>query len=441
MIYLGFVSVYKRYRLSEKLKEEKQLFPEPVQASVTYHNKKKVSLNTSQDNKENLSPIVLIGELSRLQSMEMNTKNNLVQKWLETNEKVHSPARKPFTDINVNSPFTRSNKNISLNNVKHVYNRKIGKKDVKKNKNSKNFLSCKQKKSSTYFSLSTLKQHDCGKNKKEKKSESEFKSISYDKEFHQHDHCSEDNNDSTTGNIDTIVVEDSPTQEFDKDRRAWLAVVECEKNESNDKGQINSTGNNNGSKTKIKPHVSDNFIRVQKKVCFYKKALLYKSCHLCLNSYKKDKSSGYHGLNSKDVYILVNTNSVLTSIKVIDNKHDLNIKKSISTQTEDLQKYVDTAVIPNNNKQVAIKSQDIFVNDTCLYEETEKSTKNLEKEDLTNINKSGDLPCQVINDSDSDVEIDCSGTFEVVADVHTPKIMYVLVKIIILSFTVELIQL
>ncbi|CAG4975556.1 unnamed protein product [Parnassius apollo] len=419
------VDVYRRYRLSEKLKLEKEVFPEPVQASIKYFNKRRSSQLSSLTDKENHIPLLLPVEATD-DSMNMNTRINLVQKWLETNENVQSPVRKPFADINVNSPFTSvrqrstpiKNKSVLLENSKNDFKKKLRKRSTS---NKSNSLNVKHRKSTReLLSPSFVKEHynDNKKISNQYNTGKTPKSVEILQNVKNYYNREND-----------IIIDGNESTAVDKDKIAWLAVLENEKkHQSHDLDNKSDNMILQYDATKTKEIRNNEHAKPKKNVCFYKKDFLYKSCLVCLRNFQK-LSLACQRLDSNDVSVTINTKSMSTSIKVSNN--EITIKKnneismnviskcSVATQTDGKLYNVNTtkvlphSKIPIEKEDLQVSSQDLFKDDAIV---TDNNNTRVDIENVKKLVKESVPHCIVINDSDSDV--DCSGTLEVTADVH-----------------------
>ncbi|XP_013175807.1 PREDICTED: uncharacterized protein LOC106123934 [Papilio xuthus] len=402
------IDVYRRYRLSEKLRIENQLFPECIQASVKYYNKRKSSNIQTSDDKENLVPSFFAGEgLNNSHSTTMNTRINLVQKWLEKNENVEKPVRKPFSDINVNNSIRTNRENkfkkgLKLHNQENDLNKKS--KKIKKEKNySKN-----KKNSKNVLSPSLLNYY---KNEAKNKSEPE-NSLNFNKKSSKVEtDCSKYEN-NTDVELDTIIIEDT---QVDKDKDAWLKVVEEHNKESiyniKDIPKSIELKALSEPQDEVKPYSIK-----QKNVYYYKKSYLFKSCYFCLKNDVGSIRTENQRLNSNNVSITINTNSISSTITVLREDEDHNdtviAKHSIETQTDD---DIHVSVEPKHLSPSYdnISSPDLFVDDVNKHADIHK--ENIIDRDI-GITDNSYSHC-VINDSDSD-DMDCSGPIKVSVDVH-----------------------
>ncbi|XP_068632572.1 uncharacterized protein [Battus philenor] len=425
------VDVYRRSRLSEKLEIENKLFPKSIQAPVKYTNKRKSMLFT-KESKENINSLFLYGEeigsgTDKMDSTTMNTRVNLVQKWLENNEKDQTQIRRPFSNINVNTPVFRNRENVGyggknskLSNEKRyakkrfqTHNKNLPRKDMGENFTKKvlnqSLLSRSNNARTTHVSQTE-------ENTDDDKISNENNSIQIKNTSTKNMIC--DINDCT----DTIVIEDSTTQIVDKDQQAWLAVLEANNSfrksyDSTDKKQYNDVMYNN-----------------TKNVYFYKKDLLYKSCYFCLNDYKTYKLENQR-LNSNDVSITIETNSIVTSMTVRNNEQYVDrviTKHSKEIQTDESSIATTETLVATfsstHEKNLNIVSEDILPDKRKNCKKNEKHDMKCAKESFTDYNnliKKSPYHHYFVNDSDSDVDIDVSDQLEVTADVHrSEEIMY-----------------
>lgn len=386
---------------------ENQLFPECIQASAKYYNKRRSSNIRTSDDKENLFSSFYAGEeLNKSYSTTMNTRINLVQKWLEKNEKVERPIRKPFSDVNVNNSFRSNTENKIKKGLKaHNQENNLNKKSKKVNKDKN--ISKTKKKSKIVSSPSLL---DYYKNETIKNKAKPENILNFDKKYDISPKVVTDNkyeNNTDVEYIDTIVIEDTQSQVVDKDRDAWLKVVEEHNKESNDfKDKLKSSERIPLSETQLEliPHSVNN----EKNVIYYKKAYLFKSCHSCLrNDVESVHCSCENQRLNSNISITINTNSISSTIKVLRDDENFNskvIKHTIETQTEDF-----NHISPSYEN---ISSPDLFLDDVKKLEDIDK--ENLNDKDIGIIDNS---ISHNINDSDSD-DMECSGPIKVSVDVH-----------------------
>ncbi|XP_013191131.2 uncharacterized protein LOC106135393 [Amyelois transitella] len=374
--------VYKRQRLSDQLKVEKELFPDCIQAPVKYSNKRK-SLKSSffGKNKENSQQPFYPGEqISSLKTVKMK-KSNYVQQWLESNS---TKSRKPFSNINVN------NQTFSSGAVQDVRKKSSIKSIAVKNK----FLN--ESKQLT----KTDKNRKVGANThSDKNLQSFFKSYkeNVNTEYTVKDYLRLKNTSKVGWKDDSgivmdeecITIEDTPTEIIDKDELALRAVHEAEKNEHSDY----STNDNVESRytSKIKDKI---------KVVYKKRSLLYLSCPNCSSHAQNHKtsnisiaieygSSNEANVNKKSVAVQTDISEIfdtITSVELDKNNDELLTQKT--TSEEDF----------------VLGSQDVFMDDLEIFNENKKN-------DLSQNTKK----IQVIDESDTDVE---SEHLQVAVEVH-----------------------
>ncbi|VVD04609.1 unnamed protein product [Leptidea sinapis] len=378
------IDVYKRQRISDQLKKEKDIFPECIQAPIKYFNKRKSSVK----DKENLSYIPGEG-VGNMEKHKAEKSINYVQKWLCKNEKnfqKNKSPRKPFSDLNINEHVMCTSTPKSVVARKRSFFDSAFCDDFDTDVVSKK--SKKDKKTPTNSDSLLSKQLSLAESKKKK--------------------CVTDD--------EIIVIKDSPKEIIDKDRLALLAVIEAEKHENNTKdGNKNISGHikrnvNLKNKCCVEP-ISTNF-----KVPFYKKSLIVDTCCLC-------RKSTVQNVNVtkafNDVHVTINNNSFLTTIKVSEYKaptsKQIGAKKDVSVQ-------MDTHTSKSNNiplgeNEATTKnspSQDLFKDDINIFS-THNERKGILEIDEVKISKQN----IVISDSDTDsYKNDGNHVIEVTADIH-----------------------
>ncbi|XP_023950858.1 uncharacterized protein LOC112055095 [Bicyclus anynana] len=392
------IDVYRRLRVSEQLKVEKQLFPECIQAPVKYSNSKRIS-NIS--NKENIKPTILPGEnTSKPDIVKMENKINYVHQWLNKNDTILSEAnydlpRKPFTDINVNGQnvirpkttknVTKKKKNLSLKKTRlKTYDPDVTdnlksstelKKNVKINKNNKKFGNCNKIK--------------CDKNES---------GIVLDDE--------------------TIFIDDFET--VDKDKAALLAVLEAEKN--NALNETIPTCNMSDREKVVNTNRIDKPTQYQKanRVQFYKKGSLFKD--QCYESTNENSSK------SNNVTITIETMNFVTTVKFSEEDKSTDATKfSIGVQTDTIDD------CEKNSKMVELQlakvDHNIYQNQHQITaSEVGKNNKENLKDIAVTVNLNPTEPQQsdkkhkglIIEESDSDSDIfpTENNILEVIAEVH-----------------------
>ncbi|XP_039751610.1 uncharacterized protein LOC120627658 [Pararge aegeria] len=404
------LDVYRRLRVSEQLQLEKQLFPECIQAPSKYFNSKRSS-NISIINKENILPSVLPGE--NISKPNMENKMNYVQQWLKKNETSLSEAnncnlsRKPFTDISVNGQNALKSKTPNkVYKNKQVFSRN---KNILKNSDLKD------------------------------KSKLSLKRIRKDIEMNEYKEAVNCNQMKCEKNESGIVIDDEvliidDTQSLDKDKKAWLAVIEAEKNCTCEDISVTKFSKS-ASEIVINKFNTDKQIQSGSdcKIPFYRKSSLLKlkyNKHFDKNENKTSKKSS----ENNNFTITIDNDSFVTTIKVYEEEgrsKDIT-KYSIGVQTEDqnnfesnsgnfaehVKCFIENDDLKENHhnniltlsKNVDAKSDHLYKK-VALMETNPKHTKQLSKE----------TKCLIIDDSDSDCDILLTGKdslLEVTAEVH-----------------------
>lgn len=345
---------------------------------------------------------------------------NNVANWLDqTDKKVpKNRPRQPFADLIVN------NCNLQRHSmpIKSRFEEKVfdNIKDYKKsNQKRSNFKSTKSITDSQPGGTDSF-----GWTPKKKK-----------KEFVKYDRGNKNEKDESdiVADDEYIVIDDSQSQFVDKDKQAWLAVLDAEKNDSCSSSirlecseAVKYTDDIERMNTESTACPTENPIAL-KKVPFFKKSYLIETCKLCNNVDNKKtvkKSAGQTG----DVKITIESNSFITTINVTTGK-DRPIaleKQSTSVQTEiegiaELSK-VQLDVNKKELDKFVTYSQDLFTveknseENTCI-----KNMKNIEEIDNqknTTLEKNTNITKQIIiADSDSE-DTNESSVIQVTAEVH-----------------------
>ncbi|KAL4702280.1 hypothetical protein ACJJTC_018594 [Scirpophaga incertulas] len=367
------VNVYRRIRLSEQLKIEKELFPECIQAPVKYYNKRK-SLPVIK-NKENIFPGEIVTPPKKLKMLKSK---HVVQEWLDNSKHF---GRKAMADLNVNRQDYICKENIN----RSLYNRKRKISSLSKEST---------KKSKVHQKIRNIKNHNT-QTIAQKNYELEESGIVIDHE--------------------TIYIEDSQEQVLDKDRLALLAVEAAER-------EINKTL----SLTSIQE--ATDF-----KVPFYLKGSLFNK--FCCDDNTVNKNNICPSDEFKPISISIENKNFITTINISNaTKGDQN-SRSVCTQSDisDIVHYTENIhmnVTQNEGNAVNSMSNKRLLLDTTKS----KITKHTQEKPLTinainhlhlkeieqrNILKSDVLRNNVIiSDSDSDSLIEGSTTLQVSADIH-----------------------
>ncbi|XP_045768809.1 uncharacterized protein LOC123869809 [Maniola jurtina] len=407
------LDVYRRQRVSEQLQLEKQLFPECIQAPSKYSNSRRSS-NISIQNKEILKHSLLPGEnTSTPSNLKMENKMSYVQQWLNKSEtslreSKYNLPRKPFTDLNVNG--------------QNVTRPKTQNKVIKKKKApSKNKIPLKSFnsdfKDKSKLSLKRIKQ-DCEKDLK-------CEQIKCDK-----------NESGIFIDDDEIVVIDE-TQSLDKDKQAWLAVIEADKLSPYDDTTVSKL-----SKSEIEIVVNTNpvdktiqcqNVEAMGKVPFYKKSSLYKSIN---NQFNKNKNENTDKTNN--VTITIDSSSFTTTIQFYEEQDYTTdrTKYSIGVQTDDgsnfksdsnhFSKIVELKVPATENSNCNNNDHIITISDKSKNNHPESADlfgdiATLEANQKHTLPSVKEPKYLIIDDSDSDSEISPNlkdSLIEVTAEVH-----------------------
>lgn len=392
---------YQHKRLTDQLRIEKELFPNCIQAPAKYENKRKSIFN----NKENKYLTFFPGEATKsTDDYKMENTVSYVQQWLNKNETSH--ARKPFADLNVNAQWpdnhTKENTRKHNNNVHLAANRK------------RTHFKTRNKEFSNKIG-NRLFVPEC-KNNTPKKFKKEFSSHVGNS---SHKKCDNDESGIFVDD-DTIVIDDS--QEVDKDKNAWLAVLEAHKNNNYESTSVvNSTqvsDTNNSLKQTVKSTTSENKETCIIKVPFFKRSAIIETCKYCRNNINSELPVPDTN-EAKPVTITIDGDSFVTAITIlrnIPNNLSGNTKCTVSAQTDDYKSSEDICVKDVNNcndslirdidavKTFDTQSEDLFADDKKIFGAINETLQ---------VGK-----CVVIEESDSDTDLDLSGPISVTADVH-----------------------
>lgn len=418
-----FVTVYKRHRISEQLKVEKELFPQCIQAPLTYSNRKK-SVKPQLKDKENESLFLLGEHISPPKKSKMEKSLNNVAAWLDQSD-IKTPkrhSRQPFSDLNVNQPSLQR----QVTPIKYRHDEKVLQTPKSTTKLNRKRSSSKSTKS--IIDSQTGRTDSFGWTPKKLK-----------KEFVQYNRFSknEEVGSDIVANDDPILIDDSQSQIVDKDLKAWLAVVDAEKNDP--RNSIPSIRLECSEAVKytddIERITTESIVSstgdptVFNKVPFFKKSYLIENCNLCCIDKNETvkKSAG----QTKDVKITIENNSFITTINVttVNDRPKVIQKQSTSVQTEivgvadsqEVQLDVENKYKKELDKYVSY-SQDLFTAEKNSEENTHlKSIKHIEKKTElknTTVERNANATMQIIiADSDSE-DTNESSVMQVTADVH-----------------------
>ncbi|KAJ8721507.1 hypothetical protein PYW07_002282 [Mythimna separata] len=406
--------VFKHKRLSEQLRIEKELFPECIQAPVKYENKRKSSFH-SYKNKENRNTSFFPGEeiSHSRENITMDSSAKYVQQWLKKTE--NDFTRKPFRDLNVNSKLdqniilpknnyilqSENDENVShLNtNRKRSHFKTIDKTTPLRRGNTKPITNQHNKSSKKVKKELHVFNTDYIRNKKKTECDNDESGIFMDD--------------------DPIVIDDSQETVIDKDKNAWLAVLEANENEEIESTSLvnldcsdHKTLYNTSKENLMQPEGLQSKTNPNIKVPFYKKSYIIETCTYC--NAAPDKVVG----QSEKVEITIDNADFTTTIKIskdVDNISNLNTIKSVSVQT-DISEIVPndytgfTNLKENDGREDVVSQKSDTQSEDLFKEEGESIGSDYKQNNLQN--------CLVIAESDSDTEMESSGPVPVKVDVH-----------------------
>ncbi|XP_045488676.1 uncharacterized protein LOC110996037 isoform X2 [Pieris rapae] len=366
------VDVYRKQRISDKLKVEKEIFPKCIQAPIKYYNKRKSSIFIDKENIETLLPGENIFPYERV---KMENSKTYVNQWLNQNQNNFSKnkkARLPFADLSTNSC---QSKNLSNRDESISRKRKL-------NKTTPTSTYKPRCKANRGYGVQKCNNHESG--------------IELDD--------------------DICFINDSQSETLDIDKLAQIAVLEADKKTNSfmgdslyvSKDTINLIKSNNSLNLRNEQienvPITSNFMSTSPyKVPFYKKSKLLESCKLCA-TYIDEKFSNV--IKMKNVTITIDNPSFITTVEIFEDPKHVPEYKSIGIQTQKV----------GVNVEKAASDMDIF------YENIRDAGNNAHKHDHTMKNS-----CQVINKpkgiviEDSDCESsdnEASDRLEVMADIH-----------------------
>lgn len=390
---------------------------------MTYSNRNK-SVKPQSKNKVKKRFYLLGEHVSPIKKSNMENSLNNVSNWLDQNNKKvpKSHPRQPFADLNVN----HCNLQTQSTPVKSVIDDKLLEKTKSTTKLNRKLFNFRSTQSIIIDSQSESSESFGWTPKKLKK------------EFSQYDRESKYENDvSDIVAIDEpIVIDDSQSQIVDKDRQAWLAVVNAEKNHPctpvpsirlERSENIKYTDEIERITTESITNPTNKAVTINK-VPFFKKSCLIETCKLCIDHNKRVPESAGH---TKDVKITIENNSFTTTIHVTTLKDRPKVleKKSTSVQTEHegvAESHEVKLDVENKYKReldkFVILSQDLFTVEKNSEENTNLiNGKHMEgNADLNNakVDKSTNASKQIIiADSDSE-DANESSLIHIVAEVH-----------------------
>ncbi|XP_028032506.1 uncharacterized protein LOC114244801 [Bombyx mandarina] len=396
------VDVYRRKRLSDQLKVEKELFPECIQAPLKYYNKNK-SYSRSVKNKENNLSFLPGEDISLLRNTKMNDSVNYVQLWLQKNEQ--NLKRKPFSNINYNNDLrvlgeSKIVKNINCEN---------------ENKNRKRYKKTTHNLSKNQVFVKTLKKSDESvKNPKRTK-----------RDLICDSHLSMNKNDNDESGIvvdDELIVIDDTQTSVDKDVEALLAVIEANRNNHNSQLTGNHCNKDDLAITKTQSLLDDYHVP------FYKRSKLIETCSFCnKEAFRENERLRNSHTITNNVSVTIENKSFTAIIKIDTNQN--NIKSNIhSTVVQtDISDIHNTNELLNKDIEILSKEprsrdRNLKVSDKTDEKEIEKrKTLELLEFNTEKVQNRPERPVGIIIE-ESDSESDVGGAMlEVVADIHRPN--------------------
>ncbi|XP_053612949.1 uncharacterized protein LOC128676699 [Plodia interpunctella] len=379
--------VYRRQRISDQLKAEKELFPDCIQAPVKYTNKRK-TLNsiTSINDKKNSVNSYYPGQATFTRRALKMEKSKYVQQWLESS----TEKRKPFANININNQRL-PNQNKPLHKSRTAKNKCQNKlkRPVKTSNDENNPTNLRLKESSHTFLQKTPKKDVNSKNQNTVKDHGKLGKIS---------RIQDDSGIAMDEEFTCITIEDSQ-EIIDKDALALQAVHEAERNEL----LLDSMHDDN-------EECKYDFLKVP----FEKKSLLYLSCPNCNVDVQNVDSVQHQHTNTLSIIVeygsKVETNVNMPSVSVQTEISE--ISKASYTVTNEYEKLMSSPQITKGNNKVHLPSQDLFIDDINNFNTHVQNDILVKKGDTFPQNKEN---VRIIDDSDTDVEAE---QLQVAAEVH-----------------------
>ncbi|XP_059046416.1 uncharacterized protein LOC131842001 [Achroia grisella] len=416
--------VYRRHRISEQLKVEKEVFPKCIQAPIKYYNKQK-SINTSLNNKENRRQTVYRGETISYKRKFKMDKTQYIEKWFQDNQ-INS-LRKPLSDLNIKNQNV-SNEVYKLNNNVNITLRE----DKLKSQNKKTNLSSNLKSKEKYIITENKSRSTnvISKHKPKVRKGTVNKVLNKSKKLISDNLNRYDNDESgIVMDYDYFIIEDTPTEIIDKDKVALQAVEDSEKQEqSHYIPELKSINIKNV--TEINKHLSNCSHFIYKKndgsvnVPFIKKGLFFESCMFC--RYDLNKTDA-RNRNSNNFSIHIDNDNFVVDVKVSRIEHTINIKDSIAVQT-DISEIVqiNNDVLGITDKKLCRKSQDLFIDEpnkfdrgTAYRHETTPLEEKFNSSEYKNKPLIPEKKSLIIEESDSDLDVDSKYiSLDVTAEVH-----------------------
>ncbi|XP_063361972.1 uncharacterized protein LOC134650944 [Cydia amplana] len=393
---------YQRQRLSEKLRVEKELFPECIQAPAKYINKRK-SLNVSKKGKENRHSALFPGEEISSREFTMNKSRSYVQEWLskQTNTSFGPQPRSPFSDLKVNThhnqPHSTPVKDKQKENVPKLGTRQSNRKrprlkqtpSTPSNTSLENFLKPVEK-------AEAKKAWGAKRLKQELDDPKHVESKGTDK--HQ-------DNENVIVSEECYTIEDTQDQIVDKDKMALLEVQKASCMES----------------VEIIEETEENSLQSHKMshVAFFKKSYLFENCKQCMNTLTDIKKCSHNNtpIKSNDVSITVENKSFIATISIVDCNPGK--KQSTAVQTvedpffgfeqpsqEDsasliakMKEYIETADLLKDDMPQT-DSQKTSCTDVIFEDQVKEDDKNIREDNMDRFGHSSEHDFGVLNPLD-----------------------------------------
>ncbi|XP_047986169.1 uncharacterized protein LOC125226273 isoform X2 [Leguminivora glycinivorella] len=407
------IEEYQRQRVSEKLRVEKELFPECIQAPVKYYNKRK-SLNVSRKDKENRHTIFPGEEISGSREFTMNKSRSYVQEWLskQSNTSFGPQPRSPFSDLKVNThhnqPHSTPVKDVQKENIPRLGTRQSNAGSQMQQGRKRPRL--RQTSATPQTSLDNfLKPVEKAESKKSwgaKRLKQEFGEPKHveSKGYGKHQH-----NDSVIEIEECYTIEDTQDQIIDKDRMALLEVQKASRKVS----------------VEIIEDSEENTLQSQKTshVPFLKKRYLFENCteciHASMNTSTDNEQSSYKSSprKSNDVSITVENKSFIATISIVDCNPGKKQSTAVQTVEEPflgfekpsqeasssllakMKEYIETADLIKGDMPET-DSQKTSCTDILLEEQVNKADENIQEDNMSRFGHSSEQDYGVLNPLD-----------------------------------------
>lgn len=373
--------MYQRQRISDRLKVEKELFPECIQAPSKYFNKRK-SLNISKKGKENRNSTFFPGEeISSSKAVIMNKSREFVQAWLNNSS---PPSRSPLCDLKVNTCKMKHKTRSTTAKGKQNHNEVLKPRRQYKNKIKPLSTSTPQSSLECY-----LKPIDKGSGKNAWVNDKTLKR----KLDNRSDQVLDKKQCDESGIVidDCFTIEDTQDHVVDKDRLALFDVENADKQvttqsvsviDDTPMQQAVNFGEGSTSKDSCVKNI---------KVPFYHKSYLHETCKQCINSgsvhLMKPEANDTDCKKNCDVSITVENKSFITTIQVVDCKQsNYDTKQSTAVQTEAREPFLgfDNSAQKDESVTLIAKIQD-YIQSEAMFTEDNIDRADSNKTSFTNV--------------------------------------------------------